>query len=183
MYAKRNIFVPKYSGKSRFIGTLYDENLLNNRLIYVDAVTEIAKDIFIVPETNTYHAVDTNFKGLYQKIDNEFVSDEFDDELFLTIKQNDQINIVTACSHRGITNVCTTAADYFKLPVGQILGGFHMKNCTTEQYVHITNYFRQLQPQSIGVCHCTGIDKYAEMHNECEAPVFYNYTGHEMKFF
>jgi 7,8-dihydropterin-6-yl-methyl-4-(beta-D-ribofuranosyl)aminobenzene 5'-phosphate synthase len=110
----------------------------------------------------------------------EFVPDKFDDELFLVLKQNEQVNIVTACSHRGITNICNTAVEYFKLPVGLILGGFHTKNCTNEQYMHIIQYFRRLQPKQVGVCHCTGIEKYAEMAKECKAGVFYNFTGNEI---
>jgi 7,8-dihydropterin-6-yl-methyl-4-(beta-D-ribofuranosyl)aminobenzene 5'-phosphate synthase len=96
------------------------------------------------------------------------------------IKKNERINIITACSHRGITNICATATEHFKLPVGLILGGFHMKECTSEEYVAITYFFSQLQPQRIGVCHCTGIDKYADLRNDCDVNVFYNFTGSEV---
>ncbi|MCX6236849.1 MAG: hypothetical protein NTY07_04685 [Bacteroidia bacterium] len=133
-----------------------------------------------MPKIDIYNSIDTHLKGLNIKLNNNFIPDEFDDELFLVIKQHEKINIVTACSHRGITNICTTATEYFKLPVGLILGGFHMKDCTTEQYVQITHYFRILQPESIGVCHCTGIEKYAEMYYGCEAHLFYNFTGNEI---
>ncbi len=70
----------------------------------------------------------------------------------------------------------------FNLPIGLILGGFHMKECTSEQYVDITDNLRSLCQKSVGVCHCTGIDKYADMHHECEAHVFYNYTGNMVEF-
>ena len=116
-------------------------------------------------------------KGFSKEVNNEFLPDEFDDELFLVLKQNDRINIVTACSHRGITNICTTATEHFMLPVGLILGGFHTKNATPKQIRLIIDYFRQLNPMSIGVCHCTGVDKYAAMLYDCEAHLFYNYTG------
>jgi 7,8-dihydropterin-6-yl-methyl-4-(beta-D-ribofuranosyl)aminobenzene 5'-phosphate synthase len=177
VYAKRNLFVPKYSGKTRFIGTLARQELLKNRMIYPDSITEIADDVFIMPETHIYDTVDTNFKNLYRKVNDEFIPDEFDDELFVVIRQNDKINTITACSHRGITNICTTVTEHFNLPVGLILGGFHMKDCLTEQYVNIMHYFRNLQPQSIGACHCTGLEKFAEMHSECDSHIFYNYTG------
>lgn len=178
-YTKKNIFTPKYHGHNRFIGTIYDETKLKNRLVYIDTITEIAENVFIMPDINIYNPTDTHFKGLMIKQGNEFITDEFNDELFIVIKQNEQINIITACSHRGITNICTTATEYFKLPVGLILGGFHTKECTSTQYVEITNYFRLLNPKSVGVCHCTGIDKYAEMRNDCDTTVFYNFTGSE----
>ncbi len=180
VYLKRNIFIPKYSGKTRFIGTLYNEEILKYRLIYVDAVIEIAENIFIMPDIPIHQSIDINFKGLFRRISNTYIPDEFDDELFLAIKQPEQINILTACSHRGITNICNTATEHFKLPVGLILGGFHMKDCSVEQYVLITHYFKTLQPESVGVCHCTGLEKFADLHHECESHLFYNYTGYEL---
>ena len=175
--AKKNLFIPKYSSKNRFIGTPYKEEPLKNRLVFVDTVTEIAENVFIMPEIDIHHSIDTNFKGLSRKEDKELVPDVFDDELFLVLKQENKINILTACSHRGITNICSTATEYFNLPVGLIMGGFHMKDSSVEQYIGITHYFRTLQPDSIGVCHCTGIEKFAEMHQECEGHLFYNFTG------
>lgn len=181
VYAKPDIFIPHYRGRTRFLGTPYHENKLENRLVFIDSVTEIAENVFIMPNIDIHHPIDTNFKGFNKKEGDKFVPDEFDDELFLAIKQIDKINILTACSHRGISNICATATDYFNLPVSLILGGFHMKECSVEQYVHITYYLRTLQPESIGVCHCTGIDKFAEMHQECEGHLFYNFTGNEIK--
>ena len=180
IFSKKDLFTPKYHGPNRFIGTLRNEKLLKERIIYVDSITEITDGVFIMPDIIIHHPLDTHFKGMFKKVGNEFVPDEFDDELFLVLKQNEQINIVTACSHRGITNICATATEQFKLPVGLIFGGFHMKSCSKEQYTHIMQYFRNIQPKSIGVCHCTGIDKYAEMAKECEAHVFYNFTGNEI---
>jgi len=180
VFAKNDIFTPKYHGPNRFIGTLRNERLLKNRLIYVNAPTEIAENIFIMPDIPISDSTDTHFEGMYQKNENKFVPDEFDDELFLALKENDRTNIVTACSHRGITNICRTAIEHFTLPVGLIIGGFHMKNCSIEQYGYIMQYFNQIHPKSIGVCHCTGVEKYSEMIRDCESDLFYNFTGYEI---
>lgn len=180
VYAKQDIFIPKYHGKIRFVGTKYNEKLLKNRMVYVDAITEIDENVFIMPEITIHNSIDTNFKGFSKKVGNEFFSDEFDDELFLVIKSHDKINIITACSHRGITNICNTATKHFKLPVGLILGGFHMTDCNVEQHVDITYYFRMLKPESIGVCHCTGLEKFADLFHGCEAHLFYNHTGNKI---
>ena len=143
--------------------------------------TEIVDGVFIMPDIIIHNSLDTHFKGMYKKVGSEFISDEFDDELFLVLRQNEQINIVTACSHRGITNICTTATEHFNLPVGLILGGFHMKNSSIEQYGYVIQCFNQIHPKSIGVCHCTGMDKYSEMIRDCESHLFYNFTGNEIK--
>jgi 7,8-dihydropterin-6-yl-methyl-4-(beta-D-ribofuranosyl)aminobenzene 5'-phosphate synthase len=180
LYAKKNIFAPKYHSNNQLIGTLHTEALFNDRIIYVDNITEIAQDVFIMPDISIHNPVDTHFEGMYRIVNDEIFPDELEDELFLVLKQDEQINIVTACSHRGITNICRTATEHFKLPVGLILGGFHTKNCTQAQYGHIIDYFRHLGPQSIGVCHCTGVAKYVDLNNDLNVPVFYNYTGNEI---
>ncbi len=180
VYAKNEIFTPKYHDQSRFIGIGKNEEMLKGRFVPIHTVTEVLPDVFIMPNIAIHNPNDTHFKGMLVKQGSEFVPDEFNDELFLTLKDNGQINIVTACSHRGITNICQTAADYFKLPVNLILGGFHIKECATAQYEEIINYIKQIQPKNIGVCHCTGVEKYALMRNDCFSPVFYNFTGYEV---
>lgn len=180
VYAKNELFTPKYHGQSRFIGIKRNEDMLKDRFVPIHEVTEVCPDVFIMPDIPILSSNDTHFKGMLVKQGEFFLPDEFSDELFLGLKQNGLINIITACSHRGITNICKSAIDYFKLPVGLILGGFHMKDCTTSQCEEIINYLKQLQPKMMGVCHCTGVEKYALMHNDCHSPVFYNFTGHEV---
>lgn len=177
VYAKKDIFTPKYHGHSRFIGVIQDKELLKNRFVPINSVTELAEGVFIMPEIVIRNSEDTHFQGMYKKVDDKLIPDEFDDELFLVLKQDSQIHVVTACSHRGITNICTTATEQFKLPVGLILGGFHTKNSSSDQFNMIIEYFRQLKPMSIGTCHCTGVDKYAEIRNDIGSNVFYNFTG------
>lgn len=180
VYAKREIFIPKFKGKSKFIGTSCIDEILEDRLGFVDSITEFLPGIFIFPNIELSHGIDTNFAHFYKKEASSFFPDSFDDELFLVIKENECINILTACSHRGITNICETAKKSFKLPVNLILGGFHMKNCGIGQYVHITYYLRSLQAKLIGVCHCTGVDKFADLLNDCDSKVFYNFTGNKI---
>lgn len=179
VYAKSEIFTPKYHGQSRFIGIEKNEELLRDRFVPIHEVTAVCPDVFIMPHITIHSQSDTHFRGMLVKQGEEFMLDEFNDELFITMKHNGQINIITACSHRGITNICQTATDYFKLPVNLILGGFHIKECTISQYEEIVNYLRVLQPQTMGVCHCTGIEKYALMQNDFHSNISYNFTGYE----
>lgn len=37
-----------------------------------------------------------------------------------------------------------------------------------------------LKPKSIGVCYFIGKEKYAKLHHDCKADVFYNYIGKEI---
>jgi len=42
-----------------------------------------------------------------------------------------------------------------------LLGGFHIHNAEESKYQVIADYLHEYLPQKIGVCHCTGVDKYA----------------------
>jgi 7,8-dihydropterin-6-yl-methyl-4-(beta-D-ribofuranosyl)aminobenzene 5'-phosphate synthase len=180
VYCKDSLFEPHYNGKTRFIGTPYKADALENRLKHVNEPIEIDENVFIIPEIEISNPKDTHFKGLYKKINGTWVEDTFTDELFLTIKQADSLHIITACSHRGITNICKTAEKKFNLPIRSIIGGFHLKDCYVEQYIELSWNLRQLNLDSLGVCHCTGIDKFAEMRSEFDTHVFYNYTGNKI---
>jgi 7,8-dihydropterin-6-yl-methyl-4-(beta-D-ribofuranosyl)aminobenzene 5'-phosphate synthase len=179
VYAKKEIFSPKYSGINRFIGTPADDAVIK-RITFVDTIFELVEDIFIVPDIKIYHPVDTNFNMLYKKSGESFYPDDFTDELFMVIRRNGKINIVTGCSHRGITNICSTAENYFKLPVHLIAGGFHMRGCADEQYRHIVTYLQSIKPDITGVCHCTGVEGYVGLSNDLDSKVLYISTGDEI---
>lgn len=177
IFAKEDVFIPKYHGKALFIGTLKNEDLLKDRFVPVHKITEIYPDVFIFPEIPVLFNEDTHFESFNIKQEDRLIPDSFCDELFMVVKEKGHINILSACSHRGITNICEMAALYFNLPVNLITGGFHMKECSQSQLTHVTEYFNRLQPESIGVCHCTGYENYADLRNACNLPVFYNHTG------
>jgi 7,8-dihydropterin-6-yl-methyl-4-(beta-D-ribofuranosyl)aminobenzene 5'-phosphate synthase len=61
-----------------------------------------------------------------------------------------------------------------------IIGGFHMRDSSDDQYSFITRYLKKANPEMLGVSHCTGIEKYASLRNDLEAKVFYNFTGNEI---
>lgn len=177
--AKEEIFIPKYSGKSRFIGLTENENI-RKRISFIKTNTILDNDLIIVPEIKIYHSTDTNFKMLYKKKGNSFFEDDFKDELFLILKHNNKMSILTACSHRGITNICSNALELYHRPIHMIIGGFHMKDSSEEQASFIFEQLKQIRPDMIGVSHCTGVERYADLKKELESKVFYNFTGNEI---
>jgi len=177
VYAKQGLFTPKYHGQYRFIGIPEREDLLRDRLFYIDSITEIADDVYIMPEIKILNSEDTHFENLFIKQDGRFIQDQFAEELYLVAPHQGMINIITACSHRGITNIGEAATNYFDLPVNLILGGSHSQDCTPEQYRFQLDYFRRLNPKLLGVSHCTGVEKYADLKRDLGSMVFYNYTG------
>lgn len=180
VYCKKELFYKKFNKFGEFIGTEYKSDLLKDRLVYIDENTELVKGIWIMPSVKIYDIKDSSIG--YLKIDkgNGPEQDDFPDKLFVAIKRNNSLSVLSSCSHLGITNIVETACNTFKLPLNIIVGGFHIKDCGAEHYAMIFDYLNRVAPRKIGVCHCTGIEKYEELKEKCNADVFYNSTGYQI---
>jgi len=181
IYCKQEAFEEKFHGPKKYIGSTIPAHLLENRVYFVNETIEIDTGFFIVPEIPVKNKQDTAFYNFQVKKNNEFCNDEVRDELFIAIVKNNKLSIVSSCSHRGITNMVKHARELFpKSPVNLVLGGFHLKDENVGQYPEIVNYFNEIKPESIGTCHCTGVEMYARLRNDCSTSVFYNFTGHSI---
>lgn len=168
IYIKEEALTEKYDAAKRKIGITFNPLLLKGRVEFIREVKEIDNGIFIMPDIPSLNKSDNSFNNF---------TDEFPDELYLAITLKGELSIITGCSHKGITNIIQSAVNHFNLPVNLVLGGFHTMNYTSSQFETVSDYFRQNVPKSIGVCHCTGIERYAGLSNKCDTNVFYNSTG------
>jgi|WetSurMetagenome_2_1015567.scaffolds.fasta_scaffold448455_1 7,8-dihydropterin-6-yl-methyl-4-(beta-D-ribofuranosyl)aminobenzene 5'-phosphate synthase len=178
VYIKKEAFKPKFHGTEKFIGIAYDPLLLDGRIEYVNGITEIDKDIFIMSDIPIKNLLDTNFHHFKISTPHGFENDEFNDELFLAIRRSNELSVISSCSHRGITNIIDAAISHFRLSVNLVIGGFHIRNCGADQLEAITMYLERFSAKSIGICHCTGVEKYAELVCHFKTRVFYNHTGY-----
>lgn len=71
----------------------------------------------------------------------------------------------------------TVQAAFPESPCKLLLGGFHIHNAEKQKYQVIADYLQEYLPRQIGVCHCTGVDKYAFFYKDFGDSTFYNYTG------
>ena len=180
VYAKKAVFDLKYNRERRFAGTPFHEEILKGRLHLTDKVTPLSDNIFIMPEIPVNHPEQTHFQEYFTLSEGELKPDCFEDEQFLVLLNNGMASIVTACSHRGIANIVEHTRQHFGLPIHTILGGFHTEKVPADQMEPVVDFFRTVNPQSIGVSHCTGIDKYALLRMHLGERVFYNNTGKEI---
>jgi 7,8-dihydropterin-6-yl-methyl-4-(beta-D-ribofuranosyl)aminobenzene 5'-phosphate synthase len=179
VYIKKDAFEQKYHGTDKFIGVKYNP-MLDKRIVYVESPIELDEGIFIMPDIQIVNPIDTHFNHFTIKTPAGFIDDTFNDELFLAIRRNNELSVLSSCSHRGITNIAHTAMNHFNIPVVRIIGGFHIRNCTFGQLETITSYLKSISIKSIGVCHCTGVEQYAELLLHFKTSVFYNHTGYSM---
>jgi 7,8-dihydropterin-6-yl-methyl-4-(beta-D-ribofuranosyl)aminobenzene 5'-phosphate synthase len=177
VYAKPEMFAEKFQGIKRYVGVPANLKIPPQRVFYIDKITELDEGVFIMPDITIKYPVDTSFCDFFIKKENAFNEDIFNDELFLTIIRDNKLSVISSCSHHGITNIVRESISHFNLPVFLILGGFHLRNCSSEQYASIKTYLKQIEPEQAGVCHCTGVEKFAELKNDLSCRVFYNMTA------
>ena len=177
---KREILTPKFRGK-RENGICDIENIDLSRFIFIDKITEVTKDIYVIPNIKIINKNDTHFSDFELKTKEDRVPDIFDDELFIVINKDDKISLLSACSHRGITNIVSSAREHFpSQKIKYLVGGFHLVDSLPIDTQNIIEYLKSDIPESIGVCHCTGLDSYSIFKNEFKDKVFYNYCGTEL---
>lgn len=184
IYMKKEALFRKYKSKKDYIGIPFDVSKIEKRLVFVKEKTEIAQDFFIIPQIEIFNDFDTHFKNMYiQKEENIFIEDNFLDEQFLVIKNGEKINIVSGCSHRGITNIIKTALAVFNLPIDYALGGYHLSGEDERATDKVIDALKEFEIERIGVSHCTGVDKYLSLKNKiAKSDVFYNWTGNTISF-
>ena len=139
----------------------------------------MGKFSFLFPSIDIINQADTHFERFWvQQEDGCKIPDTFQDELAVVLVEPEGFSVLSACSHRGITNILRTVQAAFpESPCKLLLGGFHIHNAEKQKYQVIADYLQEYLPRQIGVCHCTGVDKYAFFYKDFGDSTFYNYTG------
>ncbi|MBN2807357.1 MAG: MBL fold metallo-hydrolase [Prolixibacteraceae bacterium] len=176
VYLKKEAFWPKFKYE-RFIGFNPSINTGLKRFRLLSEVTEVSEGVFVFPVTHSYFENDQHRQYFYTLKNDQLVDDAFDDELFVVVKTDAGLTVLSSCSHKGITNMIETAENHFKLAVINVIGGFHLKDEPMESTRHIIDYFNQKAIRQVYTGHCTGIEKFSEIQTKCKAAVYYHDTG------
>ena len=176
---KSSILVPKYRG-NRENGIVDVNDIDISRFIFIDNLTEIINGIFILPNIEIKNKYDTHFSNFELMTEQGRINDLFDDELAIVVINENKMSILSACSHRGITNIISSARRYFPThKFNYLVGGFHLVDSSPKDALFISEFFKNDMPEKIGICHCTGIESYSIFKNEFNDRVFYNFCGSE----
>ena len=156
-----------------------DSNLLDlSRFRFITGQTELIPGLFLFPDLPVINPEDTHFERFFTQTPEGVVPDIFNDELAVALIAENTYSVLSACSHRGITNILRTIGNCFPGYTFKLLaGGFHIHNAQDEKFSIIADYLKNNLPEQIGISHCTGIDKYALSRQTFGNRVFYNYTG------
>ncbi|WP_346860269.1 MBL fold metallo-hydrolase [uncultured Draconibacterium sp.] len=160
------VFIPRFRKSDHSpVGLAFSEDEIKNQFQLIETTQpyELVKNVFFlgeIPRLNDFESQTTPF---------ELASGDYDfvnDDSALVVVQNNELIVITACSHSGICNIC----EYAKKVTGQdkiraVIGGFHLKfqNKQTEQTIE---YFKKNKVETILPSHCTDLPALALFYQQ-----------------
>lgn len=158
----------------------------SNRISYVDNFTEILKDIYIITDINKNYEIPKGNKYLFTIEKQKLVSDKFDHELIMVIKEYDGISIFTGCSHSGTANMIQTVRTTFPNEnIKALIGGFHLIKIPIIKFLSASKNEIDILAkkiideniEKIYTGHCTGKKAYKKLKNVLGDKINYISTG------
>ncbi|CAH0537712.1 MBL fold metallo-hydrolase [Vibrio marisflavi] len=160
-----------------------------NRFVFVDTLTEIYPDIFIVTELSNKHSLPKGNKYLFTQSDTGYHADTFKHELLLIVKEDDGIVIFTGCAHNGVLNMLETTVQLFPgSRIKAVVGGFHLVGLplfnsiggSKNDIEAIGETLLSYPVDKLYTGHCTGIKAYGILKNVLGDRLEYFPTGRSL---
>lgn len=152
-----------------------------NEFIFVDDYYKISENIEIYSNIEMKNQFEDGEKRLFIKREDEFVQDKFDDEIYLVIKKEEKINLLTGCAHRGIINILNGIAEktgYKRF--GAVIGGIHTKGKGEERAAITAEEMLKIGADKYYLNHCTGVEEYAVIKGILKEKAEYFFTGRKI---
>ncbi len=158
----KNFFNEKYgieAGRTVYLGNGFSKEFVESFKIPIHQVFgtyQVDQDIYVVSDfKRTYEFEKIQDRFVIRKND-EFVNDDFQDEIALVIVENGKLIVVVGCSHPGILNMLTDIKERFHMPIQAVIGGNHLVEADEERINQTLECMETLGIETIGFNHCSG---------------------------
>lgn len=129
-----------------------------------------------VPEITEYEQIEPG--RFWVKEDGEMKPDPLADDLALIINTKPGLIVVLGCGHRGLINTLRQAQKLTRRQeIRLVVGGCHLIGSSAERTWMTIAALKEMDVQSIGVSHCTGLPAAAIMARELGDRFFFNNAG------
>ncbi len=123
---------------------------------------QLAKSLFFlgeIPRNNDFESRSTSFE--FDDSSDDFI---LDDSALAAIVNNELV-VITGCSHSGICNICEHAKKVTGInKIKAVIGGFHLKN-QDELTLKTIDYFKDNKIEKLLPSHCTALPALALFHS------------------
>lgn len=124
----KEIFSPRKESNLD-IGMRNTKEELESKMIvkYVDKSFEISENLWMITNIKSYNDFENQHPVGQKYVNGKWINDDMIEESALVYKHDNKLNIISACSHRGITNIIQQAINDTGInQVNSVLGGFHL---------------------------------------------------------
>lgn len=144
---------------------LDDFKHLFKEVVLTKDVYKLTDSLFYLGEIKRVNDFENKKPVGYKVINNKQEDDYvFDDSALAYI--NDEIHIISACSHSGICNICEQAKSLTDVKhINTIIGGFHLFE-NNDVLKKTIDYFKENEIDNLYPCHCVSLICKHEMMNE-----------------
>ena len=117
-------------------------------------VLKIDDETFLISSFNKKY----NFETIPKKfvIGEDRISDPFNDEIVLVLREDDGLAIVTGCAHNGILNIVSTVQEKFNQPIKTVIGGIHLWTASDDRINKTFNELKNFGVKNLALGHCSG---------------------------
>ena len=157
----------KRFGKSdhRFVGMSLSKEEIQKKFDLTETIKhyQISTHLWFlgeIPRVSDFESQTTSFK--LENGDDDFIPDDS----ALAAVVNNELIIITGCSHSGICNICEQAKSVTGVgKLKAVIGGFHLKH-QNRQTTQTIDYFKRNRVEKIFPSHCTGLPALVAFYNE-----------------
>ena len=169
----------------KYIGNSFDKKYIEKNNIKIKYIDE---DIFYLTEeimifsnfkrNNDFEFINKKFKV---KRDEEYLLDDFSDEIVIVVKVPKGLVVILGCSHVGVVNILETIIKRTGMNIYGIIGGTHLVEADEQRLKKTIEFLKEKSIQILGVSHCTGAYAAEEIKCEFREKFIYNNTGNIIK--
>ncbi len=189
LFVGKDFFNNKYKcieeGTYKYIGNSFNEEFVNQNNIPIKYINE---DIFYITENImifTNFKINNKFETISEKFkikqDQNYVLDNFSDEIVLAVRTSKGLMVILGCSHIGVINILETIIKRTGMPIYGVIGGTHLIEADELRVSKTIGFLKGNHIQILGMSHCTGEKAVEKIKHEFKEKFIYNNTGNIIK--
>jgi 7,8-dihydropterin-6-yl-methyl-4-(beta-D-ribofuranosyl)aminobenzene 5'-phosphate synthase len=190
IYAHRGIFGERFwkgQHEQRNVSLPFSREELEDAgadFVFMQEFTELAPGIHFSGEIPRIESQESGDPHLVTRSadGNSWAIDKFADDTALALDTAKGLVILLGCAHAGLINTL----EWFRYNLGDrrihaIVGGTHLGPAGDEQFAATVEYLRKLEFDRLGVSHCTGQIRAAQLYAQFPNKVFFASVGASLK--
>ena len=169
-----------------FIGNSFNEKYLEENKIKIKFINEdifyLSENILIISNFERKSDFEKICDRFYIKEKENYIKDDFSDEIAVAVKLKEGLLVILGCSHIGVVNILETIIERTGIPIYGVVGGTHLIEADRQRLESTISFLKENNIHVIGVSHCTGENAVEKMQQEFQDKFIYNSTGNIMEF-